>query len=218
MNQIRPFISLVQNGTMSLDEFKRKIQGYRAATKQDFDNYLLHALERDVAEVKRLPELGRWHRNMNPDHPLTASDTIEAAQGYSEAHFQRMMNGSDQLANEVLASLQMMKLELSKDDLPLANQVGAAIDMSRATVAQAYEAFFSNDLLRYRQLIATLQAQLEEQKLKSSPQSISLYQRNLKTQQARKSNYPKHGLGMLKKKVKNGVQALLTRTSVSLMY
>ncbi|HDS3409171.1 TPA: DUF3258 domain-containing protein, partial [Citrobacter freundii] len=182
MNQIRPFIPLVQNGTMNLDEFKRKMQGYRAATKQDFDNYLLHALERDVDEVKRLPELGQWHRNMNPDHPLTASDTIEAAQGYSEAHFQRMMNGSDQMANEVLASLHMEKLELSKDDLPLANQVGAALDMSRATVAQAYEAFFSNDLLRYRQLIATLQAQLEEQKLKSSPQSIVQANQSLSTE------------------------------------
>ncbi|MFZ5229993.1 tyrosine-type recombinase/integrase [Enterobacter bugandensis] len=172
MNQIRPFIPLVQNGTMSLEEFKRKIQGYRAATKQDFDNYLLHALERDVAEVERLPELGQWHRNINPDSPLSVSDTVEAAQGYSEAHFQRMVNGSDQTANEVLASLHMKKLELSKDDLPFANQVGAALDMSRATVAQAYEAFYSKDLLRYRQLIATLQDQLEEQKLKSSPQSI----------------------------------------------
>ncbi|MFZ2579044.1 MAG: hypothetical protein WAX30_05615 [Citrobacter portucalensis] len=53
MNQIRPFIPLVQNGTMNLDEFKRKMQGYRAATKQDFDNYLLHALERDVEVVNK---------------------------------------------------------------------------------------------------------------------------------------------------------------------
>ncbi|MCK7075742.1 hypothetical protein L8P89_10655 [Enterobacter roggenkampii] len=58
MNQIRPFIPLVQSGTMSLEEFKRKMQGYRAATKQDFDNYLLHALERDIAEVERLNRHG----------------------------------------------------------------------------------------------------------------------------------------------------------------
>ncbi|CAA0243321.1 hypothetical protein WDT62_21820 [Klebsiella pneumoniae] len=45
MNQIRPFIPLVQNGTMSLEEFKHKIQGYRAATKQDFDEYLLNWLK-----------------------------------------------------------------------------------------------------------------------------------------------------------------------------
>lgn len=59
MNQIRPYIPLVQNGTMGIEEFKRTIQGYRAATKQDFDSYLLCALERDVAEVERLPELGQ---------------------------------------------------------------------------------------------------------------------------------------------------------------
>ncbi|NDO83605.1 recombinase XerC [Citrobacter sp. NCU1] len=170
MNQIRPYIPLVQNGTMGIDEFKRKIQGYRTATKQDFDCYLLRTLERDVAEVKRLPELGLWHKNINPDSPLSASDTVEAAQGYADAHFSRMVDGSEQTTNEVLASLHMQKLELSKDDLPLANQVGAALDISRMTVAQAYEAFYSKDMLRYHQLTATLQAQLEEAKLKSSPQ------------------------------------------------
>lgn len=64
MNQIRPYIPLVQNGTMGIEEFKRKIQGYRAATKQDFDSYLLRALERDVAEVERLPELGQSSRTV----------------------------------------------------------------------------------------------------------------------------------------------------------
>ncbi|MDA8502956.1 hypothetical protein NNO02_10885 [Citrobacter sp. Awk 2] len=171
MNQIRPYIPLVQNGTMGIEEFKRKIQGYRAATKQDFDSYLLRALERDVAEVERLPELGQWHKSINPDSPLLASDTVEAAQGYADAHFKRMVDGSEQTANEVLASLHMKKIELSKADLPLANQVAAALDLSRTTVAQAYEAFYSKDLLRYRQITASLQAQLEEAKLKSEPQS-----------------------------------------------
>lgn len=164
MNQIRPYIPLVQNGTMSLEEFKRKMQGYRDATKQDFDNYLLRALERDVDEIKRLPELGQWHKKINPDSPLSATDTVEAAQGYADAHFNRMVDGSEQTANEVLASLHMQKLELSKADLPLANQVAASLDMSRQTVAQAYEAFYSKDLLRYRQLTASLQDQLEEAK------------------------------------------------------
>ncbi len=172
MNQIRPYIPLVQNGTMGIEEFKRKIQGYRAATKQDFDSYLLRALERDVAEVERLPELGQWHKNIFPDSPLSASDTVEAAQGYADAHFNRMVDGSEQTTNEVLACLHMQKLELSKDNLPLANQVAAAIDLSRTTVAQAYEAFYSKDLLRYRQITASLQAQLEEAKIKSEPQSV----------------------------------------------
>ncbi|HEX4502355.1 MAG TPA: tyrosine-type recombinase/integrase [Scandinavium sp.] len=171
MNQIRPYIPLVQNGTMGIEEFKRKIHGYRAATKQDFDSYLLRALERDVAEVERLPELGQWHKNINPDSPLSPSETVEAAQGYADAHFNRMVDGSELTANEVLASLHMQKIELSKADLPLANQVAAALDLSRTTVAQAYEAFYSKDLLRYRQITAGLQAQLEEAKIKSQPQS-----------------------------------------------
>jgi hypothetical protein len=41
--------------------------------------------------------------------------------------------------------------------------------MSRATVMQAYEAFYSKDIVRYRQLTETLQAQLEQAKLKSEP-------------------------------------------------
>jgi hypothetical protein len=112
MNQLRPYIPLVQNGTIRLEDFKLKIQGYRAATKQDFDNYLLRALESDTEEVKRLPELGQWHKTIHPDSPLSVSDTVEAAQGYAEAHFTRMVNGSEQTANEVLGSLHMQKLEL----------------------------------------------------------------------------------------------------------
>ena len=43
---------LIQNETMGTEEFKRKIQGYRAATKQDFDSCLMYAPKRDVAEVE----------------------------------------------------------------------------------------------------------------------------------------------------------------------
>lgn len=102
MNQIRQYIPLVQNGTMGIEEFKRKIQGYRAATKHDFDSYLLRALERDVAEVERLPELGQRHKNINPDSPLSPSETVEAAQGYADAHFNRMVDGSEQKRTKCL--------------------------------------------------------------------------------------------------------------------
>jgi len=52
-----------------------------------------------------------------------------------------MMAGSEQTANDVLTSLHMQKIEPSQADLPLANLVAAALDLSRTTVAQAYEAF-----------------------------------------------------------------------------
>lgn len=84
MNQIYPFIPLVQNGTMSIEVFKRKMQGYRTATKQDFDSYLLRSLEMNVEEARRLPELGKWNKQINPDSPISSSDTVEASQGYAE--------------------------------------------------------------------------------------------------------------------------------------
>lgn len=169
MNQIRPFIPLVQNGTMGIEQFKLKIQGYRAATKQDFDNYLLRTLRRDVEEVERLPVLGQCHKKMFPDAPLSASGTVEHARGYADFYFDRMVGGSEQTANEILGTLKLQKLELSKDIFPFAEQVAASLDMSRATVIQAYEAFYSKDIVRYRQLTETLQAQLEQAKLKSEP-------------------------------------------------
>ena len=41
MNQVRPFIPLVQNGTMSEEVFKMRLQGFRDATKKDFDELIL---------------------------------------------------------------------------------------------------------------------------------------------------------------------------------
>ncbi|BCA40024.1 hypothetical protein KATP_25460 [Kluyvera ascorbata] len=57
MNQVYSFIPLVQNGTISLDAFKLKLQGYRSATRKDSDNYLLRTLEMDIEEVTRLPQV-----------------------------------------------------------------------------------------------------------------------------------------------------------------
>jgi integrase len=172
MNQIRPYIPLVQNGTMGIEQFKLKIQGYRTATKQDFDNYLLRALQRNVDEVERLPVLGQWHKKMFPDTPLSASATVEEAKGYADYHFDRMVGGSEQTINEVLGEFKLDKFELTKDILPFAEQVAASIDMNRATVMQAYEAFYSKDIVLYRQLTETLQAQLEKAKLTSEPTAV----------------------------------------------
>lgn len=79
MNQIRPFILLVQNGTMNIEQFKLKIQGCRNATKQDFDSYLLRALEGNVEEVKRIPELGQYYKQIFPGSQLSAPGTVEEA-------------------------------------------------------------------------------------------------------------------------------------------
>lgn len=160
MNQVYPFIPLVQNGTMGLDAFKRKLQGYRDATKQDFDNYLLRALESDVAEIERIPQLGHWQKAIFPDNPISPTVTVETAQEYAAVHLNRMYSGDDLSAREVLAFLKMQKLEFSTDDISQAKETAAVLDMSRAMVQQAYGAFYSGDLTRYRQLVDTLQSQL----------------------------------------------------------
>ncbi|MEX0494955.1 hypothetical protein AB3X31_25730 [Raoultella terrigena] len=169
MNQVMPFIPLVQNGTMALEEFKLKLQGYRAATKQDFDNYLLRALQSDVAEVKRLPQLGQYHRAIFPESSLSPTATVEEAKRGSEVHLNRMYSGDDLSAREVLSALKMQKLEFSSEDLPRVNEVAGELDMSRATVQQAYSAFYSGDLPRYRQLLETLQLQLKDAEQKTIP-------------------------------------------------
>lgn len=169
MNQVYPFIPLVQNGTISLDEFKRKLQGFREATRQDFDNYLLRALQTNTEEAKRIPQLGQAHKKIHPKSPLSPNDTVEAAQGYADAHLTRMYSGNEQTVKEVLASLHMQKLELKESNLPAADEIAGEIDMSRAMVAQAYRAFYSGDMVHYRQLVTSLQDQLKEAEIKTSP-------------------------------------------------
>lgn len=182
MSRVYPFIPLVQNGTMGLDEFKLKLQGYRAATKQDFDNYLLRALHMDINEVKRLPQLGHHHKDMFPDTPLSPSATVEVAKRYADTYLNRMYNGDEMGAKEVLLGLQSDdlleqrksgiqtgKLMFSGEVIPWAKEAAGEIDMNRATVYQAYTAFYSGDLPRYRQLLETLQSQFKAAEHKVSP-------------------------------------------------
>lgn len=61
INQIRPYIPLVQNGTMDIEELKRKIQGYRTATKQGFAHYLRRALESDVEVIQSAAKMVTPH-------------------------------------------------------------------------------------------------------------------------------------------------------------
>ncbi|OJH83556.1 hypothetical protein [Serratia marcescens] len=55
MSKMAPYIPLVQSGSMSVDEFKAKLNGLKDLTKQDLDTFLLRHLEDDYEEVERLP-------------------------------------------------------------------------------------------------------------------------------------------------------------------
>lgn len=47
MSKMAPYIPLVQSGTMSIEEFKAKLNGLKDLTKQDLDTFLLRHLEED---------------------------------------------------------------------------------------------------------------------------------------------------------------------------
>ncbi len=160
MNQIRPFIPLVQNGTMSLEEFKHKMQGYRAATKQDFDEYLLNWLKGGLEEAKRLPELGRYHKQITGE-PLSPLDTVNEAQGYANSYMGHMYNGNDISARMMTAALRKQMLTVNESDLDQVHHIASQIDMNQALMSQAYEAFYSGDLTRYQQIINSMGSALQ---------------------------------------------------------
>lgn len=160
MNQIRPFIPLVQNGTMSLEEFKHKMQGYRAATKQDFDEYLLNWLKGGLQEAKRLPELGRYHKQITGE-PLSPSDTANEARGYANSYMGHMYNGNDISARMMTAALRKQMLTVNESDLDQVHHIASQIDMNQALMSQAYESFYSGDLTRYQQIIDSIGSALQ---------------------------------------------------------
>ena len=160
MNQIRPFIPLVQNGTMSLEEFKYKMQGYRAATKKDFDEYLLNWLKGGLEEAKRLPELGRYHKQITGE-PLSPLDTANKAQGYANSYMGHMYNGNDISARMMTAALRKQMLTVNESDLDQVHHIASQIDMNQALMSQAYEAFYSGDLTRYQQIINSMGSALQ---------------------------------------------------------
>lgn len=160
MNQIRPFIPLVQNGTMSLEEFKQKMQGYRDATKKDFDEYLLNWLRGGLEEAKRLPELGRYHKEITGE-PLSPPDTANEARGYANHYLGKMYSGEDMTAQMMIAALKMKKLDVKDADLDQIHRISSQIDMNQALMSQAYEAFYSGNLTRYQQIIDSMGSALQ---------------------------------------------------------
>jgi hypothetical protein len=66
MSRLSAYIPLVQSGSLSVEQFKMHIDGFREATQRDFDTYLLDWLRMDVEEAERMPTLGRIHKEMFP--------------------------------------------------------------------------------------------------------------------------------------------------------
>ncbi|HEC2617046.1 TPA: DUF3258 domain-containing protein [Raoultella ornithinolytica] len=167
MSRLSPYIPLVQNGSLSVEQFKMHIDGFREATQRDFDTYLLDWLRLGVDEVKRMPELGRLNKSIFPDSPISASKSVEEAKGQSETLLNRVYSGEDSTARMLLATLHQKKVSFGQNDVEQAYEVAGQIDMHQAMLHQAYEAFYAGDIVRYRALVESMQSQLAEtEKLK----------------------------------------------------
>ncbi|HBX9986384.1 recombinase XerC [Klebsiella variicola] len=169
MSRLSPYIPLVQNGSLSVEQFKMHIDGFREATQRDFDTYLLDWLRLGVDEVKRMPELGRLNKSIFPDAPISASKSVEEAKGQSEALLNRVYSGDDSTARMLLATLHQKKVSFGQNDIEQAYEVAGQIDMHQAMLNQAYEAFYSGDIVRYRSLVDSMQSQLAETERRKKP-------------------------------------------------
>lgn len=169
MSRLSPYIPLVQNGSLSVEQFKMHIDGFREATQRDFDTYLLDWLRLGVDEVKRMPELGRLNKSIFPDSPISASKSVEEAKGQSETLLNRVYSGEDSTARMLLATLHQKKVSFGQNDVEQAYEVAGQIDMHQAMLHQAYAAFYAGDIVQYRSLVDSMQSQLAEtEKLKKT--------------------------------------------------
>ena len=167
MSRLSPYIPLVQNGSLSVEQFKMHIDGFREATQRDFDTYLLDWLRMGVEEAQRMPGLGRFQRKIDFEDAISPAATVTKAKGRADLHLNRVYSGDNSTARMMLAALHQKKVAFSEKNLDQAYEVAGQIDMHQAMLHQAYEAFYSGDIVRYRALFESMQSQLADtEKLK----------------------------------------------------
>lgn len=169
MSRLSPYIPLVQNGSLSVEQFKMHIDGFREATQRDFDTYLLDWLRMGVEEAKRMPDLGRFQRKIDSETAISPAATVTDAKGRADIHLNRVYSGDDSTARMLLATLHQKKVSFGQRDLDQAYEVAGQIDMHQAMLHQAYEAFYAGDIVRYRALVDSMQLQLVETERRKKP-------------------------------------------------
>ncbi|ENZ7729122.1 TPA: tyrosine-type recombinase/integrase [Klebsiella aerogenes] len=169
MSRLGPYIPLVQNGSLSVAQFKMHVDGFREATQRDFDTYLLDWLRMGVEEAKRMPDLGRFQRKIDSETAISPAATVTEAKGRADIHLNRVYNGDDSTARMLLATLHQKKVSFGQRDLDQAYEVAGQIDMHQAMLHQAYEAFYAGDIVRYRALVDSMQSQLVETERRKKP-------------------------------------------------
>jgi len=154
MSRLSAYIPLVQSGQMSEEDFKLKIVDLKALTKRDLDSLLLRLLETDLREAERIPQLGTIMR-MCGMGPIDLEASVRDAKGHASAMMRDLHQGSTFSENLIKMCLQDEGFD--SDSLPFeVMAAGSKWDISRAQLYEAYQAFYSNDLLRYQQIIQGL--------------------------------------------------------------
>lgn len=169
MSRLSPYIPLVQNGSLSVEQFKLHIDGFREATQRDFDTYLLDWLRMGVEEAQRMPEFGRLQRQIDSDEAISPTASVTEAKGRADVHLNRVYSGDDSTARMLLATLFRKKISFDQSDVAQANEVAEQIDMHQAMLHQAYEAFYAGDIVRYRTLVDSMRSQLTETERRKKP-------------------------------------------------
>ncbi|WP_430673184.1 hypothetical protein [Klebsiella aerogenes] len=123
MSRLSPYIPLVQNGSLSVEQFKMHIDGFREATQRDFDTYLLDWLRMGVEEAQRMPDLGRFQRKINSETAISPAPTVTEAKGRADLHLNRVYSGDDSTARMMLAALHQKKVAFSQKNLDQAYEV-----------------------------------------------------------------------------------------------
>lgn len=156
LSTIKPYIPLVQSGAMSVEQMERKLEGWRDATQRDFDAYKLSWLKSYADEAERIPANGRESVQMGHVEGVNAADTVIEAKGRGNAHLQRLYSGSDSTAAMLLATLERKRIAYSPDDVNTARDIAGELDMGAAMLMQAYEAFYSGDIPKWKGLVEGL--------------------------------------------------------------
>jgi hypothetical protein len=161
MSRLMPFIPLVQSGTMSEEAFKLELKGIRQANKEDIDSFLLHWLKLGTMEAKTIPELGKLNKKHFPDNgPLDPERSRVVAERYAKDNLNQLYNGDEDFAKLMRYSFKLKNLDGSGSDSEI-EIASKEITMSRVMLYQAYEAFYSGDLLKYNQLTEAITTQLK---------------------------------------------------------
>ncbi|MEE4411315.1 MULTISPECIES: hypothetical protein [unclassified Serratia (in: enterobacteria)] len=172
MSKMAPYIPLVQSGAMSVEEFKDKLNGMRELTKQDLDTFLLRMLEADIFEAESLPRIGKIAKGMGE----TISDpaaTAAAAGEHAKAAQSWVYQGDE--GSELLIKANFLHQNI--DPSSLAKEISAAsttLDMSKAKLYQAYQAFYDGDFPMYEQLVSSLKSKLPSSQRLTASDNVTI--------------------------------------------